>query len=138
MMGLVRSHDAADRLRLDLSAAARQAGLRLNVCCTPLPADLDGRLPLAWVRMLGGGRDNIVIDRPTLGVGVYAPTWAKAAEAAADAHALAAALPGWADALTDWKAIEPLSLPYEDPDPDHPDTPRFSFTLTAVLKAETL
>lgn len=136
MGNLVRTVDAADRLRLDLDALSDEAGVRLNVGCSPLREDFDRMLPFAWIRMLGGDRHGIVVDSATLSVDVYAATWKQAMDAALDAHMLTARLPYDQDALTDWKAVSALSLPYENPDPDHPSIPRCSFSLTAVVKAD--
>lgn len=134
MSQLVRPVDAADRLRLDLTAIAREHGIPLACSCDPLPADFDSRLPFAWIRQLGGQRTGMVVDRPMLTVGVYAAGWARAAAVAADAYAIVQSLPFTPGTLTDWTACSPLSLPYEDPDPDHPNIPRCSFTVNMTVK----
>lgn len=138
MGNLVRPVDAADRLRLDLNAFAREFDNPFTCVCTPLPADLERRLPVAWIRSLGGDVSSLVVEHATMSIDVYASTWKQATDRASDAHMLVSRLPLLPDTLTDWQAVTALSLPYENPDPEHPTIPRCSFSLTAVLKADTL
>ncbi|KAA8831470.1 hypothetical protein EMO89_01675 [Bifidobacterium tissieri] len=132
---LITSPDVCERLRLDLLGSARLMGVQLDAACTPLPQDMPTRLPFAWIRALGGTRRDLVIDETMITVGVYAATWATALDAARVAHAILLRLPYEHDALTSWKRIDALNLPYEDPDPDRPDLARISFTLTVTCKA---
>ncbi|KAA8832613.1 hypothetical protein [Bifidobacterium tissieri] len=136
MVQLIRTIDIPDRLRLDVLATARERGYQLAASCTPLPEAFTDNLPFAWFRMLGGTRSDVVLDSATISVGVYGVSWANAVDTASLVHAIVMRLPFDPDRLTDWKQTTALSLPYEDPDPDHPTVPRVSFTCTVSVKSE--
>ena len=133
-MQLMTMIDVADRLRLDLSGVEAD-GLPVHVVCTPLPSSFQDRLPCCWIRMLGGSRGSVVIDTATLTLHAYASTWLQACNAASLLHARCMQLPFDPDSQTDWKAVDTVSLPYEDPDPDHPSVPRYSFSIGMTVKA---
>lgn len=133
-MQLATMIDVADRLRLDLSGLEAD-GFPVSVVCTPLPNSVQERLPCCWIRMLGGTRGSVVIDEATLTLHAYAATWPQACDVASLLHARCMQLPYDPDAQTDWKAVNTIGLPYEDPDPDHPSIPRYSFSIGVTVKA---
>lgn len=135
MSQLIVTPDMCERLRLDMLGSARMMGVNLDAACTPLPERFATRLPFVWIQPLGGTRRDMVVDMTTVTCGVYAATWAAATDAAQLAHAIILNLPYEPDRLSDWKQSTALNLPYEDPDPDRPDLPRVSFTVSLVMKA---
>lgn len=123
--------DVADVLQSLLNAAGHDA------CARPVPETLDALLPLTVVDPIGGGRRDVVLDR--FAVRFY--TWASTnADAIAESSAVMATLLLHEGEVLDGTTlyhVAPTAMPYEAPDPVHPDIPRACFTASVYLRANT-
>ena len=135
MVGSLIPVDVCDLLRIDLLQQARAENIPLDAACTPLPDDLEDRLPLVWLTCQGGSRTGMVMDRFTVTLGVYAASWSESMRMARTVMGILLGLPYDADTLAQWRDVQTVSLPYEDPDPDHPTVPRTSMTVTVCVRA---
>ncbi|MBW3077690.1 hypothetical protein [Bifidobacterium simiiventris] len=106
-----------------------------TACAPPLPRDFDQHMPHLLVTRTGGTRLNMVIDQHLLSIDVRAPTWMQATQAADRAAGLVATLPIQPGSLFDWRDAQITTLPYANPDPDHPGIPRVTFAAQLACRA---
>ncbi len=122
--------DVEELLRIDLTTD------ECPVSAPPVPPDLGATLPWAVVERDGGQRVNPVLDQHSVTVSVWAATWAEAMAAADRVAGMVAALPGRADASTQWRTAELTGLPSDAPDPAHPTIPRVQMTASVTCRAQ--
>lgn len=135
-MQYLRPIDIEDALRLDLTTAAQLGGFSCAFGAPPTPKDLGATLPYARIERIGGTRNSLVVDEHYVAVDVWAADWAQAQQAANEVLGLLCALP-YSDGLAhDYMGVDINALPYNNPDPDHQDVPRVSFTARVVARAE--
>lgn len=128
--------DIEDALRVDLSTAASLGGFSISIAAPPVPYDLGTSLPYAMVERIGGQRDDIVVDTHDVAIDVWADSWADAQLAADKLLGLLCGLPYADDELEhDYLGVQVNALPYNNPDPDHQDVPRVSFTAFVTARA---
>lgn len=128
--------DIEDALRIDLGTAAGLGGFSCAFGAPPTPKDLGTTLPYARIERLGGIRNSLVVDEHDVAVDVWADDWASAQEAANKVVGLLCGLPYADDELDhDYMDAYINALPYNNPDPDHPDLPRVSFNATVTARA---
>lgn len=99
----------------------------------PVPADLSA--PHAVVYRTGGHRVALVIDRNQISVDVYGPTWGQAMSACAQAVATVQRMGGEVIDGVQLGGVWINTLPYNNPDPDHPTIPRVTFAAEIITKA---
>lgn len=100
----------------------------------PVPADLTA--PRAVVYRTGGHRIALVIDRSIVSVDVYGPTWGEAMDACAQAVATVQDMGGRVIDGTQLGGVWIITLPYTNPDPNHPTIPRVTFSAEIITKAK--
>ena len=113
-----------------------------NTSAPPLPEDFAGTLPFALFTRVGGSISERVVNSHSLSIDVYASTSAAAQAAAADLLEGVSALEGqsisWTEG-TDTVATPvyevDCGIPYNNPDPLHPNVPRVTFTATLATRA---
>lgn len=121
--------DAEHLLSLDLSTEG------CPVSPPPVPATLGTSLPTAVVERDGGTRMNAVVDSHNVTVSVWGATWAEAMRAANAIAGAIARLP-WTDGLsTHWRTAQLTLLPFNAPDPVHPNIPRVQLAATVTCRA---
>lgn len=125
--------DIEDALRLDIMTAAGQGGF--SISAPPVPINLGALLPYAVVERIGGTRDELVIDSHMVGVDVWANDWAEAQQTANAIVGYMCSLPYDDSAQHDYLSVNINALPYNNPDPDHADVPRVSFTAQVLVRA---
>jgi len=128
--------DIEDALRVDVSTAASQGGFSFSIAAPPVPANLGASLPYVLVERLGGTRDEVVIDEHIVAVDVWDKDWADAHSVANDVLGVLSALPDTDGLAHDYLEVAVNVLPYDNPDPDHQDIPRVSFTAHVSTRAE--
>ena len=108
----------------------------------PLSQDYADRLPFAVVTRTGGSQRTRVLSTHSIDVDVYAGTWAEAQTAANRiagivAKAEAEDLTWVEDGRTLWCPCytSMANLPYNNPDPRHPNVPRVTFSATVTTRA---
>lgn len=108
----------------------------------PLSQDYTDRLPFAVVTRTGGSQRTRVLSTHSIDVDVYASTWAGAQTAANRIAAIVAKAE--AEDLTwveDGRTLScpcytsTANLPYNNPDPRHPNVPRVTFSATVTTRA---
>lgn len=108
----------------------------------PLSADYAERLPFVLVTRTGGSQRSRVLSAHSIDVDVYAATWAEA-QSEANAvwgYVVQAELEDltWTDGeQTLWCPCytSEANLPYNNPDPRHPNVPRVTFSATVTTRA---
>lgn len=129
--------DIEDALRLDLTTAARLGGFSFSVAAPPVPTNLGNTLPYAMVERIGGTRDEIVVDTHNVAIDVWANDWAEAQITANKLVGLLCGLPYDDGFLAhDYLSCDINAHPYNNPDPDHQDIPRVSFSAQVLVRAE--
>ncbi len=98
----------------------------------PIPATLGESLPHVAITRTGGSRTLMVQDAHSVALDVYAATEAGAMEAADE-------LTAWAVSLTavggvPVHRVELTALPYDNPDPRHPNIARATFTVRILTR----
>lgn len=108
----------------------------------PLSADYADRLPFVLVTRTGGSQRTRVLSTHSIDVDVYAATWAEAQTAANRIAGIVAKAEAedltWRDgALTLWCPCYTslANLPFNNPDPRHPNVPRVTFSATVTTRA---
>lgn len=117
MSNLLAPRDFAKQLAETLTAYGLPAAPR------PVPETLGDTLPLAVVEPLGGLRTTLTIDEAAVSIGVYGENEEEAQESAARAAAIIDAMQY--ESATWYRSVI-TTLPYGDPDPEHPTIPRWS------------
>lgn len=129
--------DIEDALRSDLTIAANLGGFSCAFGAPPTPKDLGATLPYARIERIGGMRNSLVVDAHDVAIDVWADDWAEAQTAANKVVGLLCGLPYADDELDhDYLGVDINVLPYNNPDPDHQDIPRVSFTAEVTTRAE--
>lgn len=121
--------DVEDILSRELSRAATQEGMAIH--CSAPPLDEEFSTPHVLVTRTGGQQVNLVIDRHQCSIDVRADTWSDATALAGWVCGVVRALPLSSDSLIQWRSSSIATLPYPNPDPNHPSTPRV--TLLAIV-----
>lgn len=137
MPNLLKPRDVEGALQQDLAAILTS----YDVIAPPLPDDFpDDGLPLVVVERLGGSRTDIVIEEHDVAFDVYADRWSSAVDAANTVVALVAALPDMSEQSSgvDWFDAQINALPYNNPDPAHPDVPRVTFSAVVTCRPESI
>ncbi len=130
--------DIEDILRQDLDAiyhAAEITGIRF--VAPPLPPEL-GEIPqetIAEIRRVGGDRTDLVIDRHSISIDVYAETWQTATYEANRLAAIIEALPYQNETQVRYERTEITTLPYALPDTSNPIHPRMRMLVLITVKA---
>lgn len=137
-MSNLKTIDIEDALRLDIMTVAEEGDFPFVVTAPPVPTDLNSLLPCAIVERLGGTRSDIVVDSHMVGVDVWANDWAEAQENANTILGLLSGLPFRDDLKHDYLGIDINAFPYNNPDPEHQDVPRVSFTAQVLVRAAQL
>lgn len=108
-----------------------------DVVPTPVPDDIESRLPLTVLRSLGGQRTWPVLDSHRLQVDTYGETIADAMDEARAVFALVDSMnethPKVGGVQT--YGVETGGLPSESDDPDHPNLPVTSFIAQVRARA---
>ena len=108
----------------------------------PLSQDYADRLPFVLVTRTGGSQRTRVLSTHSIDVDVYAATWAEAQTAAnriagivskAEAEDLTWNEDGRTLLCPCYTSI--ANLPYNNPDPRHPNVPRVTFSATVTTRA---
>ena len=128
--------DIEDALRIDLKRAADLGGFSFGISAPPIPADLGNTLPYVVVERIGGMRESLVVDTHDIGIDVWADEWGEATLAANKVLGLLCGLPYSDDPQVEYLGVEINALPYNNPDPNHQDIPRVSFTAHVKARAE--
>lgn len=112
----------------------------LGIHATPTPANLGASLPYAIVSRTGGGRADLVVDNHFVDIDVYSydDDWAGATDEAASLIARACELGGTSAAGATVCAVTVETMPYNNPDPDHPSLARSTFSLRVTARAEVI
>lgn len=120
---------------VDIEYAIAEA---LDIHATPIPANLGTSLPYAVVTRTGGGRADLVVDNHFVDVDVYSydGDWAGATDEAATLIAHACELGGTTSVGALICAVTVETMPYNNPDPDHPSLARSTFSLRVTARAE--
>lgn len=122
----------AARLHLAAAFAARAGFTTVTATAGTKPATL----PTEFVHITRtGGTASLVIDRPQITVQTYAKTGARSVAIAQMARAIlaAAARDGALGTVTVY-ALNELSGPYSDPDPNAPTHVRYSATVQLAVR----
>lgn len=113
-----------------------------NTSAPPLPEDFDGLLPYALFTRVGGSISERVVNSHSLSIDVYDATWASAQASAAALLEAVTALEGrtivWIEGATQQSTpiyTVDCAIPYNNPDPLHPNVPRVTFTATVTARA---
>lgn len=104
---------------------------------TPVPDDLESRLPLTIISSLGGQRTWPVLDRHRLQVDTYGETMADALDEALNVYATLDEIQMTGPIIGGVQAykFEAGGLPAESDDPNHPDVPVASFLAQVSCRA---
>lgn len=127
--------DVEDVLQQDLNTMATRCGLSCGISGTPIPQDLGKTLPYAVIYNVGGLRTSKVVDTHAVSIDVYAKRWDLAMAAANKIAGIVEELENVDGLSQDYLRTAVTALPYNNPDPDHADIPRVSFTADVVLRA---
>lgn len=97
----------------------------------PLPPDL--KAPLYQFARTGGASSDLVSDSHNVRVHVYGDTWE-------EAQILANRCVGWMKGVqfsdNPVNSVGIMTLPYNNPDPNHPTIPRVSFSAIVGCRSE--
>ena len=132
---IIAPHDVEDVLQQDLSTLAAASGLSYGISGTPVPSNLGNTLPYVVIYNVGGFRTSRVVDTHAVSIDVYAKRWDLAMDAACKMAGLVENLEDSTGLSLDYHRTAITALPYNNPDPDHADIPRVSFTADVVLRA---
>jgi len=128
--------DVEDWLRQDIPAAL-QGIYSIYGAAPPVPENIGANLPLVIPERIGGNRYSLVIDSHTVAFDVYAHTWAEAQEAAGQVVAAINELPfRTSNAAGVYYSTQITTLPYNNPDPRHPDIPRVSVNASVATRTQ--
>lgn len=126
--------DIEDLLRQDIPKALEGAFL-IYGAAPPVPETIGTNLPLVIPERIGGNRSSMVIDAHSVAFDVYASTWAEAQEAAGYVVSAISELPYRSDLVGAYYQSTITTLPYNNPDPEHPDIPRVSVNAQVLTRA---
>lgn len=101
----------------------------------PVPKDLAA--PAIVVTRTGGTRQSVVVDTHNVSIDVYGNDYNEATDRAGQALGAVCELYGEVVEGTQLGAVNVLTLPYTNPDPNHPSLARLTFTASLVAKALT-
>lgn len=108
----------------------------------PLSQDYTDRLPFVLITRTGGSQRSRVLSAHSIDVDVYAATWAEAQTSANRIAGIVAKAEAeditWVeDGRTLWCPCytSQANLPYNNPDPRHPNVPRVTFSATVTTRA---
>lgn len=132
---LIIPRDVEDVLRLDLTTVAAECGLSFGISGTPVPNDLGKKLPYAVVYGVGGFKNSRVADVHAVSIDVYGRTWARAMDAANKLSGIVEELQDIDELTVDYLGTAITALPYNNPDPDHPDLPRVTFAADVTIRS---
>lgn len=124
--------DIADTLRTAL------ADMGISACARPVPRDLASAVPLSCVEPIGGGRNDVVVDRFSVRVYTWAETEAEAVAESSQVVAALAALKGEVVDGTQVYRVTITTLPYPAHDTEHPDLARVCFLAQVHARATTI
>jgi len=137
MPNFLKSRDVEYALQQDLASILTS----YDVIAPPLPDDFpDDGLPLVVVERLGGSRTDLVVEEHDVSFDVYADRWASAVDAANTTLAVVTALADMPEQASgvDWHDAQINALPYSNPDPDHEDVPRVTFSAVVTCRPESI
>lgn len=100
---------------------------------TPVPMDLNA--PAITITRTGGSRASVVVDTHLVSIDVYGDNYGDATDTAGQAVGAICELYGEVAQGTQLGAVNVLTLPYANPDPNHPTLARVTFTASLVAKA---
>lgn len=127
---------------IEAALAGYLFGKGVTASAPPLSADYADRLPFVLITRTGGSQRSRVLSTHSIDVDVYAATWAEAQSAAnrIAGYVAQAELEDltWRDgALTLWCPCytSKANMPYNNPDPRHPNVPRVTFSATVTTRA---
>lgn len=110
----------------------------LAASAPPLAPDYPGKMPCHLVTRTGGSVRTRVIVENSCEVDTYAQTWEEAQASASEALAWIAHAPA-ETIIYDGHGLPVYTvttgLPYNNPDPRHPTTPRVTFPCTVTTRA---
>ena len=108
----------------------------------PLSQDYADRLPFVLITRTGGSQRSRVLSTHSIDVDVYAATWAEAQSAANRIAGIVAKAEAedltWGDGGRTLRCpcyTSVSNLPYNNPDPRHPNVPRVTFSATVTTRA---
>jgi len=127
--------DVEDVLQRDLNTLATRCGLSCGISGTPVPNNLGNTLPYAVIYNVGGFRSSKVVDTHAVSIDVYAKRWDLAMTTACKVAGMVEGLVDTDGLSHDYHNTAITALPYNNPDPDHADIPRVSFTADVVLRS---
>lgn len=128
---MIREYASPADVELITAHAITAAGL--EAAPPPVPSGLTAPRAVVW--RTGGHRIALVIDRSIVSVDVYAPTWGAAMDACARAVAAVQDMAGRIIDGVQTGGVWIITLPYTNPDPDHPTIPRVTFSAEIITKA---
>ena len=110
----------------------------LGIHATPVPADLERRLPYVMATRTGGGRADLVVDNHFVDIDVWCEkdAWGQAADEAADVMSRVLELAGSTSGGAVVCAATVEAMPYNNPDPLHPDLARVTCSVEITARAE--
>lgn len=111
------------------------AQLGFDCSATPLPPDFAERLPFVYITRTGGQTYHVAADLHMLSFDVYAPTWAQAMDAAGNAVEAVRSMRGLYTGGVQFY-VPNVNMPYNNPDPNHADVPRVTFTATLTASGK--
>ncbi len=125
---------------IEAALAAYLASHGLNASAPPLSPNYPDSMPFHLATRTGGSIKTRVITEHSVEVDTYAATWAEAQTTAATAlawitHAPAEGFFYWGEADKCEVYTATAGLPYNNPDPKHPSTPRVTFSATVTTRA---
>lgn len=129
--------DVEDTLRQDIPEALEGA-FSIFGAAPPVPESLGSNLPLVIPERIGGSRYSLVLDAHSVAFDVYAATWGEAQEAAGQVVAAISELPYRSGLAGAYYSSEITTLPYNNPDPRHPDIPRVSVNAQVITRAKSI
>lgn len=128
-MPILKPIDIDDALQSYINTSSAD----LTASAIPLPRDFKSHLPFVVFQQVGGLRRTEVIDNHTVACDVYANSWACAQSSAGDVVGLLERLAGLTLSNVQVYSVS-FNLPYNNPDPNSPDTPRVSFNFQITTK----
>ncbi|OXM99878.1 DUF3168 domain-containing protein [Bifidobacterium vansinderenii] len=127
--------DVEDLLRNDL---LRMLPDDVHVAAPPLPRALAGTLPYVLLTRVGGSRVNIVMDAHRVSIDVYSTSWSAATSLADMVGGAVAQLSNAPQRVGDWRGSNIITLPYANPDPDHPTIPRMTLLVELMHRSNVI
>ncbi len=123
---------------IDIEDAMQEVfnGLGIASCAPPVPSDIGSTLPHVMPWALGSGyRMNLVQDLFSLSIDVRAETHEEAARLAGTVCGIVRALKGRMVGGVQCYGGEIDREPYPNPDPEHPNIPRYTVGAQVVCRA---